>query len=219
MAATSAEAAGLTAPYVNTSVALTSNDFTAIALAIKAAGADSLFTSMATASNVALIKALKNAGVNIKVSFITAGYQQSLLADPATAQAVEGYDFQAQFPPWILNTAATQAWSSAMATYANYHDPNPLGGHHWGWFTAALMVFGLQKAGTNLTWASFISNLRSTTDYTAGGLIPEPVDFTKFGNVGQASENNCFYMTTVAGGKFQMVSQQPYCGTPVPGTH
>jgi branched-chain amino acid transport system substrate-binding protein len=210
--------AGLEEPYVNLSVPLGGVNMSAIALGIKQSGADGLETQLNTASNVALLSALRNAGVKVKVSFVSQGYSQALLNDPTTLAAARGYQFTAATAPWQLNTAGTKEFQSAMKKYAGYDSPNPQQAHIYGWFTTSLMIRGLKEAGPNPTWKSFSSGLSKVNDYTANGLLGQSVDFTKGQYYDVNGAANCVFLTTVIDKEFKLAAAEPYCGEQVPGT-
>jgi branched-chain amino acid transport system substrate-binding protein len=78
-----------------------------------------------------------------------------------------------------------------------------------GWVAADLMIKGLQAAGPNPTRKSFITNLSKVTNYDAGGLLPSPVDFSKFG---QPPAMECAYYPQLEGTHFIVPGDKPVCG-------
>jgi branched-chain amino acid transport system substrate-binding protein len=213
----SAKLQGISTPVADYTATFGDTNFTADALAMKNAGVDAVATEMVTSSNIALIQALKQDGVKLKAEFISGGYQQALLSDPASLSAALGISFQSQWAPADLNNAATKAFASDLAKYAGYTEPNPQEGQVFGYFPALLMIKGIQVAGKNPTWGSFSTNLRKVTNYDANGLI-NPVNFTKFGNVDSNSAGNCWYQSTVKGTAFVPLSVKPFCGTEIAGS-
>jgi branched-chain amino acid transport system substrate-binding protein len=215
-AAASAKLAGIPTVVKDFSQPVGSTNYTATALAMKNAGVNGIITEQTTSANVALITALKQQGVKLKAEFISGGYQQSLLEDPATVAAVQGISFQSQWAPAQLNTAATKAFAAALAT-VGYHKPNPTEGQALAYFPALAFIKGLQVAGANPTWGSFISGLRGVKDFTADGLIA-PVDFGQRGTVDANSAGDCWYVSVVKGNAFMPLAAHPFCGTEVAGT-
>jgi hypothetical protein len=57
-------------------------------------------------------------------------------------------------------------------------------------------------AGQNPTRKAFISNLRTVTDYTAGGLFASPTSFTNFGTAQMIPNTGCFYFVQLKNGQF-----------------
>jgi branched-chain amino acid transport system substrate-binding protein len=212
----SAKLAGIPTVVKDFSQPAGSTNYTATALAMENAGVNGLVTEQVTASNVALITALKQQGVKLKAEFISGGYQQSLLEDPATVAAVQGISFQSQWAPSGLNTAGTKAFAAALAT-VGYHQSNPTSGQAFAYFPALAFIKGLQIAGANPTWGSFISGLRGVKDFTADGLIA-PVDFGQRGTVDANSAGDCWYVSVVKGNAFMPLAAHPFCGTEVAGT-
>jgi ABC-type branched-subunit amino acid transport system substrate-binding protein len=213
--ANSAKLFGIEVPVFDTSQPLGSTNYNATALTIKNSGADGLLTEVVTNSNVAIVTALRQQGVDIKGSFISGGYQQALLDDPATAQAMDGIMFPSQFRPWVLPGPGVTAFKAAMAT-VGYHKPNPQQGQTFGYFAADLMAEGLKRAGKNPTWGSFITNLRAVKDYDAHGGIGGKVDFSKFSNVDPNSGANCIFPLELKSGKFVSLTAKPICGQLAP---
>jgi branched-chain amino acid transport system substrate-binding protein len=204
--------------YVNLTPTFGDVNFTAIALEMKAAGVDAVETEMTQSSNLALFTALAQAGVKLKASLIIGGYSQAVLSTSGASAAAQGLGFAAETAPWELKTTATKQMQAALAKYANYHQPNPQTNQIYGWQSADLAIYGLQHAGKNPTWSSFISNLRKVKNYTDGGLSA-PNDFSKFGWADTSTTANCVWVVKVKGTAFVPQSKNPVCGTAIPGTN
>jgi hypothetical protein len=83
------------------------------------------------------------------------------------------------------------------------------------YLAADVMIKGLQVAGKNPTRASFIKNLTQVTNYTAGGLLPGPVNFNHFGT---AEKTLCSFFVHVQGQGFVAANNgNAFCGTLPPG--
>jgi ABC-type branched-subunit amino acid transport system substrate-binding protein len=200
--AASAQTAGISvATKINVSFTVT--DMGPTALAIKNAGCDSITTSLAANSHVNLMQALANLGVHLKMDYGPAYYAADL--DPLSAKASDGLDFQSQFQPFWMKTAASERVRNALATYANENIPTdgaPAAGMFWGWMPADLAITGIKLAGNApATPASFTAKLRTVTNYDAGGYIC-PVDFTKTNYVLAAAYSTCAYMSRLDTAKF-----------------
>ena len=144
-----------------------------------------------------------------------ASYSQDVLDSPEAVSVGQGVDFHSDIAP-AGPGSPTQSLMNALAKYANYHEPNPTEGQIFGWLAGSLVIEGLKVAGRNLTWGSFISNLRNVHEYTNTGLSG-PVNFSKFGYTDPTTIGTCFYMATLKGNKF-VSNSKPYCGKAIPGT-
>ena len=108
-AAASAQLAGLKVGYVDTQVPLGSTNMAPIALAMKSAGVDGIFPGVTTQSSFALVNALRQEGVNLKVGLMPTGYGGDLTGGGQGAQqAAQGLYFTAGYEPVEMNTPATQ---------------------------------------------------------------------------------------------------------------
>ena len=204
---------GFKVGYQNYTLPIGSVDMTAPALGMKAAGTEAALPVMGDSSNVALITDAHQAGLQLKVAMIPSGYGYQLLEDPTAVQALQGATFSLEAAPVELNTAATKAWQAALAKYVGFTGIPGFGYQH-GWISTDLMIKGLQVAGENPTRESFITNLRSTTGYTAGGLLPAPINFV----FGQDTTPSCGYFVVLKGSSFvpDPSNGQPICGPLVP---
>jgi branched-chain amino acid transport system substrate-binding protein len=210
--AQAAKALGLKAGYVNDSIQFGSVDVTAIALAMKSAGVDSTEMAMDANTNLAIITAAKQAGLNMKAPILATGYGQALLDDSTAAQAAQGAYFLNLTQPVELGTPATQQFVSALKTYGHYTGI-PGFDVTEGWLAADLMIKGLELAGQNPTRNSFITNLRKVADYTANGLLASPSDFAAFG---KPAATSCSYFPQLVGSRFVTQGTSPVCGTLLP---
>jgi branched-chain amino acid transport system substrate-binding protein len=214
----SEKAAHVPVPYTNYGIAAGNTNFTSVALSIKQSGCNILGSQMTLGDTLNLITALKNANVSLKATFIQGGYGQDLLDQPSSLAAAQGVDMAAGYEPSSLNTTATKALMSALATYAGWTKPYPSAGMEWGWFTADTAIEGLKVAGANPTQASFISNLRKVTSFNHEGLTC-PVDYAVFGNTNQQFPGNCTWMVKVEGSQFvSLTGATPINIVTIPGT-
>ena len=214
----SMKAAHVPVPYTNYGIAAGNTNFTSVALSIKQSGCNILGSQMTLGDTLNLITALKNANVSLKATFIQGGYGQDLLDQPSSLAAAQGVDMAAGYEPSSLNTSATKALMSALATYAGWTKPYPSAGMEWGWFTADTAIEGLKVAGANPTQQSFISNLRKVTSFNHEGLTC-PVDYAVFGNTNQQFPGNCTWMVKVEGSQFvSLTGASPIKVVTIPGT-
>ncbi|HLN15542.1 MAG TPA: ABC transporter substrate-binding protein [Acidimicrobiales bacterium] len=211
--ALSAKRAGVAVPYENLSVPFGTSDFSSIALTMKSEHINGVYAGMLEGSNIGLLTAIRQAGIPMKGVLLPTGYGEQLVSQPATNQAAQGAYFSDYTVPIWDHTAATVAWTKALAKYApgSYQlGQVPDFGLFGGWITVDLMIYGLEHAGKNPTRASFEKALDATTDYTGGGLLPGPANFTHFG---QAAPYGCAVFEKLTGKHFDPVK---VCGHILP---
>jgi branched-chain amino acid transport system substrate-binding protein len=206
---------GLQNCYLNLSVPLGGVDFTADVLQLKQSGCDSLVAAATESSEVALAAAIKNAGLNIK-QYYYASYAQATLDSPAALAALDGSYGQTTV---VAGHASTQAATQTLYNQLKKYDPSYKGlldfGASIGWEGTDAMIEGLKLAGPNPTRASFISKLRTVTNYTIGGLSSTPVDFNYL--TGNLSKTQCANFVQLKGSAFVPIPADgsPTCGTRV----
>jgi branched-chain amino acid transport system substrate-binding protein len=213
---TSVEAAGLKMGYENLSVPFGSVDFTGYALAMKQAGVDAAVCSCVQSSNLALIVAAKQGGVDLKSEVSLSGADSSVFGNATSASAAQGAYFPTTVIPLDLHNAASDALvanlKSNVPSYTGGYPSFGLGGSY---LSMDLMIKGLQVAGQNPTRQSFITNLTNVTNYDAGGLLPSPVSFNHFGSF---QKQGCTYFVQVKGNDFVTTNGgKPFCGDLLPG--
>jgi branched-chain amino acid transport system substrate-binding protein len=207
----SVEIAGLKTTY-QVNIPFGSTDFTATALQFKQAGVDAVITSMVLSSNVAAIKALQDAGVQLKASMVFGGYNEAVLEDSTAKSTLQGIGLTTGMKPMSLDDPATKAMRDALKQYAGYDKSDPLQGQIFGWNAADLMVRGLQEAGQNPTRKAFIDDLLKVKNYDMGGLLGATVDFSKQAWIEQATNANCMWIAVLEGDKF---TTDPSDGKPI----
>lgn len=206
-----AKAAGLKAPYLNTSIAFGATDFTSEALAIKQSGANVVAPEMDVNSNFALIQALKQTGAHI-TGIMPTGLGPSAITSPAWTD-LQGTLFTQTFVPVQLHTKATEAFQAALQKYEHLSASDfPDYAVYETWLGADLMIKGLELDGPNPTRAGVIDKLRHLTHFTGGGLLPTPMDYqtllTKPGP-------ECGYILRAEKTGFVPVDTKPICGAPL----
>ncbi|MCU4184101.1 ABC transporter substrate-binding protein [Acidiferrimicrobium sp. IK] len=218
-AALSAQNAGIKVGYQNYNFPFGSTDVQPVAIAMKQAGVDAVYSVTVPSTGFALAAALKALGVNLKMMLLPTGYGGDLLQSPAGVAAAQGVDFYTVAQPVEMNTAATKAFQSALTSYSGVSGI-PTFAEYGGYIAVAALVDGLQKAGTNPTSSSFESALRADSTFDAFGLYgTHMVDFSKFGSVaGGLGPDNCLYLTKLSGTTFNLLAgDTPVCGTILPG--
>jgi len=212
---TGATANGVANCYANYSVPFGGVDFTADVLSMKSAKCDGVVGSFVDASDVALATALKQAGVSSKNLWYT-GYDQNTLSTAGARAAFSGSYFSSNI---LFDPAAVPAVGTMFASFQKYAPAYKGGipdfGAYGSYIAADLMIKGLQMAGQNPTRKSFISNLRTVTDYTAGGLFPSPTSFANFGTAAMIPNTGCEYFVQLQGSQFVNTQggNKAVCGT------
>ncbi len=212
-----AQADGLKAGYINGNFPFGSTNVTPVALAMKAAGVDGVDPSTDPNTGFALVTALRQAGVNLKVALLATGYGGDLAqAGPGALQAAQNVYFLSSFEPMEMNTPATQQFRSALDGAGISGDPTYA--EYIGYTSIALLVQGLDAAGANPSKAALISALSGIHHYDAAGLLgTHSLDMSQRGGE-VVGVDNCEWMTKLSGSTFQLVQgADPICGTIVPG--
>ncbi len=215
--AASAEHAGLKAGYVNSSFPFGSTNVAPVALAMKSAGVNGIETETDPNTAFALVAALRQAGANPKVALLPTGYGGDLeQAGPGALQAAQDVYFLASFEPVEMHTAATQQFQNALKAAGVTHDPTYA--EYIGYTSVAMLVQGLQGAGSNPSQAALITSLSGIHAFTAAGLFgSHTLDLGQRHNA-VLGVDNCFWVTKLSGSTFGLVANaDPICGTVIPG--
>lgn len=179
--AVSAQAVGLKAGYVNSKFPFGSTDVQPIALAMKDAGVDGVTPEVDPNTSFALITALRNAGVDLKVALLPIGYGVDLLqAGPGTLKEAQNVYFSLTYQPVEMHTKATEAFVAALKASGGTTAPGlPT---YDGYASILMLVQGLQGAGANPTQASLIDSLSKIHAFNPGGLYgSHPLDINDRG--------------------------------------
>lgn len=213
----SCTADGLKDGYLNTQVPVGSTDVGAIALAIQKAGVNGIVLPVVVSTGFALLGALKQLGVKLKVAMLSTGYGGDLLASSAAVEAGQGYMFSSVGQPIEANTAATQKMAAALAKVGV--TTTPTFAEQESYIATAAVAAGLQAAGANVTQKSFETALRGVHNFNADGLLsPGEVNFSNYNqDAGGAGAAGCIFAATLDGKKFIPVTGTPLCGQAVPG--
>ncbi len=215
--AISAQEAGLKAGYVNANFPFGSTNVEPVALAMKAAGVNGFTASVDPNTGFALVTALRQAGVDLKVALLPTGYGGDLLqAGPTALQVAQGVDFLLPFEPIEMNTAATRQFQSDLKSVGITRDPTYA--EYAGYTSIAMLVQGLQAAGSNPTQAALIKALGGITDFNAAGLFGSHKLNLGVRTGAAVGVDNCYWVTKLSGSTFQPISgASPICGTIIPG--
>jgi ABC-type branched-subunit amino acid transport system substrate-binding protein len=192
-------------------------DFTSYALAMKQAGVDAAACSCVQSSNLALIVAAKQAGINLKAELSFSGADSSGLNNPTSAAAAQGAYFPTTVVPLDLHNPASDAFVAALkASVPSYTGGYPTYGLTGSFLAMDLMIRGIREAGKNPTREALISNLTKVTDYNADGLLPNKIGFNHFGTL---EPHSCGYFVQFKGTDFTTVNGgQPICGDVIPNS-
>jgi len=204
---------GLVNAYDNYSLSIGQTAMTTVALAMKSANVDGVFSLQLDTSDFALLAALKDLGMKVKYIDSTA-YGQPLLDDPSALSDAQGLVIQVTQQPVEDHSAATIAQQSAFSKYQHFSGVPNL---NWtiGWVSADMYITGLKAAEKNPTQASFAKALHDTMGYTAGGLLPAPLVLAQ-NEIGKGSTSSCSYFVRVQGHSYVPLNGgKPVCGTKI----
>jgi branched-chain amino acid transport system substrate-binding protein len=215
-AAASAQTAGLKNGYLNANFPFGSTNVQPVALAMKSAGVDAVTASTDPNTAFALITALRQSDANPKVTVFATGYGGDLQqAGPAAQQTAQNLSFISPWEPVELHTSATQQFQSDLKSAGVTTDPTYA--EYAGYSSTALLVQGLQGAGSNPSQSSLIKALSGITNFNSAGLFgSHTINLSQ--RVGSQGPDNCYWFAKYSGTTFQPVSgASPLCGTIVPG--
>ncbi|GGM64614.1 ABC transporter substrate-binding protein [Dactylosporangium sucinum] len=201
----SSEAAGLKKGVLTTDLPTGTTNFTGEAQKAKQAGVDALALPLGGPASVAVLKAMKQADVPIKVSILLSGYDPAILKE--AGDALEGASFWVPFAPFETNAQGITTYKDALAKYA----PKATVGQYTmvGWLSANLLIAGIEKAGSCPSRKNVLKAITELKDYDADGMIPA-TDFSDPQQ--QAAAPTCLYVVTVKGGAFVPDNEgKPFC--------
>ena len=217
--AASARAAGIKIGYVNASFPFGSTNVEPVALAMKSAGVDGATASVDPNTSYALIAALRQAGVNLKVFLLPTGYGADVLqAGPGALQTAQNVYFLLAYEPIEMHTPATEQFQAAMKTYAGVK-VDPTLNQYIGFLSVVGFVDGLKAAGANPTQAKFIDAMLGIRDWNASGLFgSHSIGFAMNQRGLSEGADNCIWITRFSGTTFHLVpGADPICGKVIPG--
>lgn len=205
---------GLKAPYLNNDITFGSTSFTAEALAIKQSGANLVVPELDADSDFALIQDLKQDDAKA-TGVLAVGMGPSVIKSPAWSD-LQGSIFFQTWVPTQLHTPATVAFQAALEKYEHIPTSDfPDWAVYEGWLGADLMIKGLEMDGPNPTRAGVIAKLHTLTDYTGGGLLGAPINYSI---IQKKAETDCLYALKAEKSGFVPLSTKPVCGLPYPSS-
>jgi branched-chain amino acid transport system substrate-binding protein len=215
--AKSVQAAGLKVGVMDTSVPFGSESFGTEALSAKSAGVNAFTSQMDVNSNIALLAAMQQNGVDPKVTIFATGFEDSLPGSNVWSTAQGAY-FVTAFRPWnIPATPGVTAQEAAFKKYAHFTGSQfPDYGQEEAYMGADLMIQGLEKAGANPTSASTIKALRATTSYSGDGILPVSLNYST--NFGYNTKTECLWLEKATKSGFDPVSAHQSCSQYIPGS-
>jgi branched-chain amino acid transport system substrate-binding protein len=217
----SASQFGVKTCYTDNTVPFGSTDFTADALSIKSSSCGAVAGSFVAASDIALANALKQAGLSSVKGLFFTGYDQA-----ATTPSVAP-EFNGDYVQTSINLSPPNAAGSALLKTIKKYDNSYTGGvPDFGLLgsavSAQLAVYGLERAGSNPTPASFIKAMHKVTSFNDGGLLPTAADFQYAGTTKLFPKTDCVYFEQLHGTKWDVYSGKTVCGKlisfPVPSS-
>jgi branched-chain amino acid transport system substrate-binding protein len=189
----SAKSVGLREGVLTTDLPAGTTDYTGEAQKAKQAGVDALALPLTPAQSLAVIAAMRQAGVAPKVSLLLSGYDPAILK---SGSSMEGISFVVPFAPFELGLPAHKTFADAMAKYTD----NGRSGQFSmaGWLSADLMIAGIKGAGSCPTRDNVLSTIQGLRGYTADGLVPS----TDFGPETHGTAPTCGHFVTVKNDAF-----------------
>ena len=180
-------------------------------LQLKQLGCNGVVGTFVASSNVGLATAISQAGLHIKQFYYT-WYAQDSISNAGAESALQGTFTEGA--PTTGSSPTVKATNAEIAALKKYDHSYPGGIHDLGatigWIGADSMIAGLKAAGANPTQASFISKLRTVTNYTMGGTSATPVSFNYLTGKFPASE--CTTFIELKQKQFVAATPKPTCG-------
>jgi branched-chain amino acid transport system substrate-binding protein len=215
-AAKSSLNAGLKVGVLDVSIPFGSESFSTQALAAKSASVNALTAEMDVNSNIALLTALKQNGVNPKVVDFATGYSPSLI-NSTSWSTLQGVLWEFAFRPWsVPATSGVTAQKAAFQKYEHFTSSQfPDFAQEESYLGADLMIQGIAAAGSTPTPATVIKSLRSIKAYDGGGILPTTLDYST--NFGYNVKEACGWTLTSETKGFVPKSATPACYPFIPG--
>ncbi|MGF7237433.1 MAG: ABC transporter substrate-binding protein [Frankia sp.] len=217
-AAASATAAGVKVGYVNAQFPFGSTNVQPIALAMKKAKVDGFFGAIDPNTSFALITALRQLGVNLKMALLPTGYGGDLTqAGPGALKSAQNVYFSLPYEPVEMQTAATKQFAADLKTSGTVGEPTYA--MYNGYVSIGLLVRALRSAGANPTASSLTTALSNIHDFDALGLFGgRKLDINDRKTI-VSGVGNCTWVTKLEGSTFTLVSgATPLCGKALPVT-
>jgi branched-chain amino acid transport system substrate-binding protein len=201
-AAQKLQAAGVNVVYTNLDESL-GGDYTPAVQRMQQAGADFVWTCMQSSDNITLARAIKQYGLNVHQLWFS-GYDNALLSQYSDLMQGVYFNLNGNVPFQVATAypgkyPGMDQYLAAMNKYSPKDTYSLLALQ--GWQSAALLVEGIKRAGSNLTQANVVNQINQITDFNAGG-VSTVVDWTKLHTVKQTSFPGCSAFVKVSGTKF-----------------
>jgi branched-chain amino acid transport system substrate-binding protein len=216
----SAKAAGLKAPYLNTTIPLSQTaGFDSVVQAIKSSGADAVTMSQGTAADLGLLSAIQQAGLKLKVILVLPAVPgKSINNAQVKTELADTWSGWPVLPP-IQSTTSNKVITNALATYekqTTQPDQNELA----AWASADAVIKGLQAAGKNPTRQTFLTSLKGMTAFDGGGTSLGNTNISAaFGAGAQdagPAPGDCIAFTQFVGSRYE--APTTVCGGLVPNS-
>jgi branched-chain amino acid transport system substrate-binding protein len=196
------QGAGINVAYTGLDESL-GGDYTSAVQRIQQSGADLVVTCMQSSDNVTLARAIKQYGLNTHQLWFN-GYDNSLLSQYSSLMQNVYLNINGNVP--FQAVTAFPGKYPAMASYlATMNQYSPKDAYSdvalQGWQSAALLVQGIKRAGTNLTQANVVNQINQITNFTAGG-VATVTDWTKLHTNTLTSFPACSAFVKVSGTNF-----------------
>ena len=196
------QAAGINVVYTNLDESL-GGDYTPAVQRMQQSGADFVFTCMQSSDNVTLARAIKQYGLNVHQLWFN-GYDNSLLSQYSSLMQNVYLNLNGNVPFQVATAypgkyPGMDQYLAAMNKYSPANTYSDLALQ--GWQSAALLVEGIKRAGSNLTQANVVNQINQITNFTANG-VSSVVDWTKLHTVTLTSFPGCSAFVKVVGTKF-----------------
>ncbi len=176
---------------------------------IRSSGAD-MITGVFDATEFIKVGLQVRAAVPTMKILSASGYDQGVLT---VGKQLAGMSVFTAFLPFETPIPAQKTFLAAMTRFSPQQEQPANEIALTGWIDTDIMLRGLQAAGRCPTRQSFITNMRNVTGYTAGGLLPQPVDMKS--TFGKLTVCYSFLQISSNGKRFVPVGPRSLCGTPV----
>ncbi len=194
--------AGINVVYTNLDESL-GGDYTPAVQRMQQAGADFVYTCLQSSDNVTLARAIKQYGLNVHQLWFN-GYDNALLSQYSSLMQGVYFNLNNNVPFQVATAypgkyPGMDQYLAAMNKYSpndTYSDTALQ-----GWQSAALLVEGIRRAGSDLTQANVVNQINQITDFSAGG-VSTVVDWTKLHTNTLTSFPACSTFVKVSGTKF-----------------
>jgi branched-chain amino acid transport system substrate-binding protein len=215
--AESARQGGLKVGYVNSNFPFGSTDVGPVALGMKNGGVDGFTSATDPNTSFALIKGLRQAGVDLKAALLPTGYgNDTLQAGPGALNAAQNVYFGNQYEVAEMQTPATKQFVSDLKASGTSTAPT-LAEYH-GYASVGLLVRALKATGGDTDSTKLIAALNGIHNWDGLGLFGgRTIDMSnRTDNPGGV--DNCLWVAKLEGSSFRTVKgADPICGTVIPG--